>query len=101
MKSRPAFCRNLTEEGYKNYRRAFYKEEEKTRQYLPNLRDYDGRQLSGMTHLEPFAYPVWDTEELLRRRSEPQITGNPNEQYILFDYSERDPLSGEARTMLS
>ncbi len=100
LKSRPAFCRDLTEEGYKSYRRAFYKEEEKTRRYLPSLREYDGRQLSGMTHLEPFVYPVWDTAELLRRRTEPQIAKNPKEQYILFDYSERDPLSGEARTQI-
>ena len=100
LKSRPAFCRDLTEEGYKSYRRAFYKEEEKTRRYLPSLREYDGRQLSGMTHLEPFVYPVWDTAELLRRRTEPQIAKNPKEQYILFDYSERDPLSGEGRTQI-
>ncbi|MBR4760553.1 MAG: DUF4080 domain-containing protein [Lachnospiraceae bacterium] len=82
MKSRPAFCRPLTNESYKNARHAFYKEEEKTRKYLPNLSAYDARQLERMTHLEPVADPVWDAD------------------YILFDYSIRDPLSNEAAAFL-
>ena len=93
MKSRPLFCRPLGNEAYKNFRHDFYRKEEQTRRYLPGLCGYDARQLSGMTHLEAFSYPVWDTEELIRVRNALQ---KPEDQYILFDYSERDPLSKEA-----
>lgn len=55
--------------------------------------DYEARQLSGMTHLEPFSYPVWDEEKL----SVHNIEMLPDEKYILFDYSERDQLFNEAR----
>ena len=93
MKSRPLFCRSLTEDAYKRFRHDFYREEEQTRCYLPELCDYDSRQLSGMTHLEPFSYPVWDKEELMRSRNNLQ---KQEDKYILFDYSKRDPLSKEA-----
>ncbi len=99
MKSRPAFCRPLTNESYKNARHALYKEEEKSRKYLPDLSGYDARQLSGMTHLEPMYYPVWDEAALLRRRKKSVSEADPDEagmHYILFDYSVRDPLTKEA-----
>ena len=85
MKTRPAFCRPLTEEAYKNFRHAFYREEEKTREYLPDLHDYDARALSGMTHIELFSYPVGEDAE------------EAGAYYVLFDYSQRDPLTRDAR----
>ncbi len=96
MKSRPEFCRSLTNEAYRNFRHAFYREEEKTRQYLPDLKQYDSRQLSGITHLEPFTYPVWDAESLNH-----QETGDTSgeERYVLFDYTRKDPLTKEAFTI--
>ena len=91
MKSRPDFCKSLTDEEHKSYRHVFYREEEKGRRYLPGLCQYDARQLSGMTHLEPFSYPVWDMEKMLAAPEKGQ------ERYVLFDYSVRDPLTKEAK----
>ena len=91
MKSRPDFCRSIFDEVYKKFKHDFYKEEEASRHYLADLGVYDARQLAGMTHLERFEYPVWDGERL-----------NPEEKdpgYLLFDYSKRDPLTKEARTV--
>ena len=92
MKSRPEFCKDLSDATYKDFRHAFYKEEEKTRQYLPNLSQYDARQLAGMTHLECFEYPVWDPERL--------VAGERAPKYLLFDYSEKNPLTKEAHTTI-
>ena len=52
----------------------FYKMEEEERRYLKNYAGYDRRQMRKMTHLE-------------------RIFG----RMILFDYRERDPLSGDAK----
>ena len=91
MKTRPAFCRPLTEDAYKTFKHDFYRNEEKTRQYLPDLHDYDARALSGMTHIELFSYPVWeDGKENVREAGA---------YYVLFDYSQRDPLTRDARTI--
>lgn len=75
LKSRPAFAAEITEEE-KRHIRHFYRTEEQERRYLPNYAEYDWKQLSRMTHLEPFRYP------------EPH--------YVLFDYRERNPLNYEA-----
>lgn len=101
MKSRPEFCRSLSEEAYKKYRHDFYREEEKARRYLPELSQYDGRQLSGITHLEPFTYPVWDPEFARSFRENPGTDPGSGEHiyYVLFDYTQRDPLTREARTV--
>lgn len=53
---------------------AFYKTEEQERRYLKNYAGYDRRQMRRMTHLE-------------------RIFG----KLLLFDYRERDPLSGDAK----
>ncbi len=52
---------------------SFYKREEEERRYLRSYRGYDRRQMRKMTHLE-------------------RLFG----RLILFDYRERDPLSGDA-----
>ena len=97
MKSRPLFCRSLTNDAYRTFRHDFYRQEEITRHFLPGLKEYDGRQLSGMTHLEPFSYPVWDMGELtVRKKKQKQMIKKPEDTYILFDYSIRDPLTKEA-----
>ena len=76
LKSRPAFASEIAEEEKQDIRR-FYQTEEQERCYLPNYAEYDWKQLSRMTHMEPFRYP------------EPH--------YVLFDYQERNPLNYEAR----
>lgn len=58
VKSRPDFAVDLS--LYKERIRDFYREEERERRYLPEYRDYDWKQMSKMSHVEPFFYPVWD-----------------------------------------
>ena len=68
--------------------RAFYRWEEAHRSYLPAYMEYDKKQLSKMTHMEPFTYTVWEKEH-----AKPcQVS------YVLFDYKERNPLTYQART---
>ena len=90
LKSRPEFARDLT--SYKDTVREFYKSEEDTRRYLPAYEQYDYKQLARMTHLEPFYFPVW--EELER-----SAKGQSAPFFVLFDYQERNPLNGDARTV--
>ena len=78
VKSRPDFCRPLTDEKYKILRRA-----------------HSGRQHAGATHIEPFSYPVWYTEELIAMKGSKKTR---EDLYLLFDYSKKDPLSKEAAT---
>ena len=79
LKSRPGFAVDITEEEKQEIRR-FYQTEEQEHRYLPAYREYDWKQLSRMTHLEPFRYP------------EPH--------YVLFDYQERNPLNYEAKVQV-
>ncbi|MDD2972706.1 MAG: DUF4080 domain-containing protein [Lachnospiraceae bacterium] len=90
LKSRPDFALEL--EPYKEQIRLFYQKEEENRKYLPDYGAYRAKQLSKMTHLEPFHYPVWesDTDVILERRQEPT--------FVLFDYQNRDALTYQART---
>ena len=91
LKSRPEFASDLREqEECRRFLRAFYRREEQERTYLPAYEGYDSRQLSKMTHLEPFHYPVWNMAA--------DIPGGVC--YVLFDYKERSPLTKEARTKI-
>ncbi|MCR4716552.1 MAG: B12-binding domain-containing radical SAM protein [Lachnospiraceae bacterium] len=99
MKSRPAFCKNINDDESKAKRREFYQEEEKERKHLPNLSQYDSKQLAKLTHFESFKYPVWDIEALLQS-TENATDEMTNKAYILFDYSRRNPLSNEAKTII-
>jgi len=76
LKSRPDFAADQT--PFKEQIKAFYKKEETDRIYLPDYAGYDWKQLSKMTHMEVFRYPV--------------------PHYVLFDYRERNPLTYEAAT---
>lgn len=73
VKVRPAWAEDWKEQ--KEAYLAFYKAEEKERRYLPHLRELDHKQLSGKTHVEVF-----------------RALG----KVVLFDYTRRDPLSGNA-----
>ena len=61
---------------------------------MPNYVNYDSKQLARMTHLEPFYYPVWEMSE----REVTEMSTEPI--YILFYYQQRNPLTGEAATIL-
>ena len=105
MKSRPDFAREMYgQEAVKSYIREFYRREEKERVHLPGYEAYDWKQMSKMTHLEPFSYPVWDAGQMqeLRTRGKQPI-GEPSTgreaasiRYVLFDYRKRDPLNYQA-----
>ncbi len=93
LKSRPDFAKDLG--AHKEVFRAFYKQEEEKREYLPAYEAYDSKQLSRMTHLESFVYPVWE-------RMDRNVTSVSCkiEYFVLYDYQERSPLTGEARTVV-
>lgn len=114
LKSRPDFAADLSEESVKAFVREFFKKEEEERKFLPDYAEYDWKQLSKMTHLEPFSYPVWDVSAILMLRENSRQEAwrqpcLPNEEpgdcgekelpgnYVLFDYRNRNPLNLEAR----
>ncbi len=92
VKSRPDFAKDLT--PYKETMRDFYRKEEQERVYLPEYGAYDSKQLARMTHLEPFFYPVWE----MPARGEVKAAEKPT--FVLFDYEKRNPLTGDARTVI-
>ena len=73
-KTRPEFAGEYLVS--KEFLRTFYENEAEEGRYLPDYREYDKNQLRRMTHVEYFA----ETNE-----------------YILFDYLNRNPLNQEAR----
>ncbi len=90
LKSRPDFTESREE--FRESMRNFYIREEKERSYLPDYGKYDWKQMSKMTHMEPFFYQVWDPQGVTCRRTRPA--------FVLFDYQRRNPLNKEARTIL-
>lgn len=101
LKSRPAFAVDM--EPYSAEVREFYRQENTLRGLLPDYGPYDLKQISRMTHLEPFFYPVWE-EKFMERDREPD-DGGTNEgapvpaadmekagYFVLFDYGKRNPL---------
>lgn len=91
-KSRPGFCRNLSE--YSSKIRDFYREEEKIKAILPNYGDYRTKQIMKMTHMDVFFYPVWENDpaKVRQKSKEPYLA--------LFDYEIRNPLTGDAKVMI-
>lgn len=104
-KSRPEFAMDIDDSSRQRIRE-FYQAEEQNRVYLPLYEAYDWKQMSKMTHLEPFFYPVWDRERMqvyhhftFEELQAEVETGNMR-SYILFDYNARNPLTYEAGTTL-
>lgn len=91
LKSRPSFAPDLRDRAdIAGHIREFFRKEEQQRKYLPDYQKYDWKQLSKMTHMEPFTYPVWKTGREVFRKG---AIG-----YVLFDYKNRNPLTYEAGT---
>ena len=92
VKSRPDFAKDLLE--YKEEIRTFYGEEERSSKYLPHYGKISAKQLSNMTHMEPFYYPVWNMDE--------QIVRNHNQEptFVVFDYTQKDRLTGKAKIIV-
>lgn len=93
LKSRPEFATEVSQ--YKDTIIDFYKKEEAERRLLPAYLDYDWKQLSKMTHLEPFAYPVWEEVKTLC-----DAVPADSPVFVLFDYRVHNPLNGDAKTQL-
>ena len=89
MKTRPAFAK--LQDSIKDISREIYQKEEETRELLPAYAEYNSKQLSKMTHLEEFEYSVWNQGECKKLAEE---------QLIIFDYNERNPLNAQARVIL-
>ncbi|MCM1543231.1 MAG: B12-binding domain-containing radical SAM protein [Blautia sp.] len=49
-----------------------------------------GNRQRNLTHIEPFAYPVWDVEAVKAGKK------NKSDIFVFFDYTMRDPLTYEA-----
>lgn len=97
VKSRPAFAPQMDadeQERFKKQMREFYEQEETERSYLAAYVSYDSRQMSKMTHMEMFHYPVWEKNLKL------QTDALSDSVAVLFDYQKRDPLTYEARTVV-
>ena len=82
-KTRPQWAPDLSE--YRDQTAEFYRREETERRWLEGYREYHWKQLMKMTHLEHFT-----------RNPE---NGDQEESWMLFDYSRRDPLTKDARTI--
>ena len=98
LKSRPEFAKDLA--VHKDTLKAFYMQEEEQRVYLPGYEAYDSRQLSRMTHLESFTYPVWESPNRNVTLLSVNEVKDEGSYLVLFDYQKRSPLTGEARTVV-
>jgi hypothetical protein len=84
-KTRPAWAE---EQGpYHDTIARFYQEEARQPRYLPNHQAMTWKQTMRMTHLEHFTH-------------DPLTTGTSGEYWLLFDYTRRDPLTGDAFTQI-
>lgn len=77
-KSRPKWMPG--QERYREWAVAFYRWEEHSHVYLPQYAEMTWKQMMRMTHLERFCYEVTGDE-------------TEKEQWLLFDYQNRDPLT--------
>ncbi|MEF9941221.1 MAG: B12-binding domain-containing radical SAM protein [Lachnospiraceae bacterium] len=82
-KNRPLFAGEET--TTKEWVQDFYNTEAKMHKYLKGYERYDTRQLRKMTHIERFQEQIGKSNL-------------QSEQYILFDYQNRNPLNKEAQT---
>lgn len=104
-KSRPVFAKDIRCR-YQEIT-AFYKKEKESPALLAAYaaKGYDSRQMMRMTHMDIFCYPVWDEAwfneiELGNpgaEKAELAKTNSEEEQFVLFDYERRSPLTYEAR----
>ena len=97
LKSRPEFAKQLS--PFKDLIRGFYLQEEDERRYLSSYAGYDHKQLSKMTHLEPFYYPVWNMDSWEEQKEKDSDSGSHRQPvFVLFDYGKRNPLTQDAET---
>lgn len=87
LKSRPSFAQDNS--LFRNKYRELYLNEYKMSELLINYADYDSKQISRMTHIEHFTIDIEATltNKLIVKK----------ENFILFDYMNRNPLNYEAK----
>lgn len=87
LKNRPLFAADQS--NLKERLRDFYSDERNIRRYLNGYEEYDSKQTRRMTHVECFSIDVEQT----------CVRGTPCflENYILFDYRNRNAMYGQAR----
>ncbi|ROR21925.1 radical SAM superfamily enzyme YgiQ (UPF0313 family) [Mobilisporobacter senegalensis] len=90
LKSRPSFARDNS--PYKSKFREFYSDQEKMGSLLKDYDDYDNKQISRMTHIEYFTIDIDATIKNKKVISK--------ENFILFDYKNRNALNYEANHFL-
>ena len=93
LKSRPEFAPDLKE--YRHEFHAFYQREAQEQGLLFDYSGHDWKQLGRMTHLEPFAYPVWDVQKMLEGYEGwgEAHCEQAHRYLVLFDYQKRNPLN--------
>lgn len=84
-KQRPAWAGELS--GVKDQLRSFYQQEAREPRLLSEYEGYNSRQIMNMTHAELFHYDVLHT-------------GKELPCLAVFDYRQRDPLTGNCRVMI-
>lgn len=90
IKSRPAYAKDQNE--YKEIYRKCYQNPKVIERYLKEYLEYQPKQIARMTHLEHFDYDI----EASVKTGEVVV----KEQFIIFDYKERDFLHYSARTVI-
>lgn len=90
LKSRPDWATDISE--YKKTYLNFFKSEETVRSYLKIKGEYDSKKVARKYHIELFSVDIpklcFEGEKVEKK------------QHILFDYDEKSPLTGEARTTI-
>lgn len=90
IKSRPAYAKDNSQ--YKEIYYQFYQKEEQLREYLPDYKEYQWKQIVRMTHLEYFSMDIEKASKEGRR--------NNCTNLALFDYHMRNPLDHQARVIV-
>ncbi|WP_310604913.1 B12-binding domain-containing radical SAM protein [Anaerosporobacter sp.] len=88
LKSKPDFL--SSQEVEREIYHQFFVEEEAVKLHVQGYEEYTGKQISRLTHMEKFTY------DILKSASTGQVI--KKEEYILFDYKNRNPLDHAAST---
>lgn len=97
-KSRPQWAEDLS--PYKDQVVQFYQEEAQQHRYLKDYEGMNWKQLMRMTHLERFVgFDAPGCSDLSQTAAGAAYSGKKDLEYwVLFDYKNRDPLTGDAKT---
>ena len=89
LKSKPEFLTSFDVE--REIYHSFFVEQELVKQYIQGYDAYNGKQISRLTHMEKFTFDIIATAR--------EGKAIEKEEYILFDYMNRNPLDHAANTI--